>query len=94
MKIKDVLYKTPELSEERLLEIIKDNIPMMKDSSKKIIQDLHPNVSLAQAFLDEYDIIQCKQSTLSRSQRDQIVGFVGLCMIKMTKDGGESSSTN
>ena len=86
MKIKELIYKTPEMTEEKLIEIINETLPMMKQSAKDRIQELHKGeYNLAKAFLDEYDLIQDKKSYLTKSQRDQIVGFVGLCMIKMVK---------
>lgn len=90
MKIKDILYKTPEMTEEKLLEIIDKSLPMMRNSTKNRIRQLHKDeYNLSKAFLDEYDLIQDKKSYLTKSQREQIVGFVGLCMIQMTK-GNES----
>ena len=89
MKIKELIYQTPEISEQKLLEIINDNIQMLRKESKKRIQELHKGVDLAQAFLDEYDLIQDKKSYLTKSQRDQITGFVGLCMVQMVKNGRE-----
>ena len=95
MKIKELLYKTPKMTEEKLLEIIDKTLPMMKNSTKNRIRELHKEENnLAKAFLDEYDLIQDKKSYLTKSQRDQIVGFVGLCMIKMTKDDGTRGSNN
>lgn len=89
MKLKDYLYETPEMSEEKLIEIINSNLKMMRVDAKNRIQQLHPEESnLAKAFLDEYDLVQDKKSKLTKSQRDQIVGFVGLCMIQMTKGNG------
>lgn len=86
MKINELIYKTPEMTEEKLLEIINKALPMMKQSTKNRIRELHKTENnLAKAFLGEYDLIQDKKSYLTKSQRDQIVGFVGLCMIKMTK---------
>ena len=86
MKIKELIYKTPEMTEEKLLEIIDKTLPIMRNSTKNRIRELHKKENnLAKAFLDEYDLIQDKKSYLTKSQRDQIVGFVGLCMIKMTK---------
>ena len=86
MKIKDVIQKTPKMSEEKLLEIINKNLSIMKPESKNRIMELHRGeTNLAKAFLKEYDIIQDKKSNLTKSQRNQIVGFVGLCMIKMVK---------
>lgn len=86
MKIKELLYQAPEMTEEKLLEIINSNLKMMNNSAKDRIRQLHKNESnLAKAFLDEYDLIQDKKSFLTKGQREQIVGFVGLCMIKMTK---------
>ena len=86
MKIKELLYKTPKMTEEKLLEIIDKTLPMMKNSTKNRIRELHKEENnLAKAFLDVYDLIQDKKSYLTKSQREQIVGFIGLCMIKMTK---------
>jgi hypothetical protein len=86
MKIKELIYKTPEMTEEKLLEIIDKTLPIMKNSTKNRIRELHKGeYNLAKAFLDEYDNIQDKKSYLTKGQRDQIVGFVALCMFKMTK---------
>lgn len=86
MKIKELIYKTPEMTEEKLLEIIDKTLPIMKNSTKNRIRKLHKEeYNLAKAFLDEYDNIQDKKSYLTKGQRDQIVGFVALCMFKMTK---------
>lgn len=85
MLIKDILYKTPEMTEEKLLEIINKHISIMKSSTKERIMQLHKETDLAKAFLKEYDLIQEKKSYLTKSQREQIVGFVGMCMIQMTK---------
>ena len=85
MKIKELIYQTPEITEEKLLEIINKNIPMMRKEARNRIQELHKGIDLAQAFLDEYDLIQDKKSYLTKGQRNQVIGFVGLCMIKMVK---------
>ena len=86
MKIKELITQTPKMSEEKLLEIINKNLSIMKPESKNRIMELHRGeTNLAKAFLDEYDLIQDKKSYLTKGQRDQIVGFVGLCMIKMVK---------
>ena len=96
MKIKDIIYKTPEITEEKLLEFIKVSLPMMRN--KELIERIryfHNNVDLPQAFLDEYDLIQDKKSYLTKMQRDLVTGFVGLCMIKMVKadNGGTSNES-
>ena len=52
MKIKDIIYKTPEITEEKLLEFIKINLPMMRN--KELIERVryfHKEVELPQAFL-------------------------------------------
>ena len=85
MKIKELIYQTPEITEEKLLELINENIPMMRKEARNRIQELHKGIDLAQAFLDEYDLIQDKKSYLTKGQRNQVIGFVGLCMIKMVK---------
>ena len=55
-----------------------------KDLKDRII-GLHKSSNLSQAFLDEYDLIQDKKSYLTRGQRNIVIGFVGTCMIEMTK---------
>jgi len=95
MKIKELLYKTPEMSEEKLLKIIDENLSIMRNSAKDRIRQLHKGeYNLAKAFLDEYDLIQDKKSFLTKGQREQIVGFVGMCMIQMAKDDGTRGSNN
>ena len=55
------------------------------------VEELHKGDSFSIGMLKEYDLIQDKNSYLTRSQRDAVIGFVGLCMIEMTK-GDESGS--
>ena len=86
MKIKDLIYKTPEMTEEKLLTIIDKNKMMVSKYLIKRLKELHKDIDLCKAFLDEYDLIQDKKSNLTRGQRDMVVGFVGVCMIEMTKD--------
>jgi len=89
MKIKELIYKTPEMTEGKLLEIMNSHLDWIKGDLKERICELHKDPSkpfdLSQAFLDEYDVIQDKKSYLTKSQRDVVVGFVGTCMILMTK---------
>lgn len=79
MKIKDVLYKTPEMTEEKLLELIGKHKSFLKSYLLKQFED-------NQSILDEWDLIQEKKSKLTRSQRDQVCSLVSVCLIKMTKD--------
>ena len=69
MKIKDVIQKTPEMTEEKLLKIINATFPIVKPEIKNRVQELHKGVDLAQAFLDEYDLVQDKKSYLTKGQR-------------------------
>ena len=89
MKIKDLIYETPEMTEEKLLTIINENLKMVDNFLKKRLIEIHrdptKSFDLAQTFLDEYDLIQDKKSFLTNSQRKLVNGFVGYCMIKMTK---------
>ena len=86
MKINDLLYKTPEMTEEKLLEIMDSHHDWLRKDFKKRIHQLHKyESSLSKAILNEYDLIQDKQSLLTRSQRNIVVGFTGMCMIEMTK---------
>lgn len=98
MKISELIQETPEMTEEKLLKIMDSHLDWIKKDLKNRIVELHRSndkpFDLVQAFLDEYDLIQDKKSYLTKSQREQVVGFVGLCMIQMTKDGtGNSEST-
>lgn len=89
MKIKDLIYETPEMTEEKLLTIINENLKMVDSFLKKRLIEIHRDPTkpfdIAQTFLDEYDLIQDKKSLLTNSQRRLVNGFVGYCMIKMTK---------
>lgn len=80
MKIEDILYKTPEMTEEKLLELMdnRKGFLNLKTWSRNKYSDMKD-------VLDEWDLIQIKQSNLTRSQRDQICGFVSACLIEMTK---------
>ena len=86
MKIKDLIFETPEMTEEKLLTIIDENLKMVDSSLRRRLKGIHKGMNLNKAFLDEYDLIQDKKSFLTKSQRDFVIGFVGMCMIKMTKD--------
>ncbi len=92
MKIKEVIYNTPEMTEEKLLQKINDNIKFLKKDLKSRIKELHRGEELNKAILDEYDNIQDKQSYLTKSQRNTVIGYVGLCMIEMTKDDGRTNT--
>ena len=89
MKIKDLIYETPEMTEEKLLTIINENLKMVDSFLKRRLIEIHKDsikpFNIDQAFLDEYDLIQDKKSLLTNSQRKLVNGFVGYCMIKMTK---------
>ena len=98
MKIKELLYKTPEMTEEKLLEIIKNELGALKKVNKIIIKRLLEIYGIVEPveelILKEFDKIQDKKSYLTKSQRDLLTGFVGSCMIKMTKGNGDSGDTN
>ena len=85
MKIKELIYQTPEMTEEKLLKIMDSHLNWIRKDLKDRIIELHKPSGLSQAFLDEYDIIQDKKSYLTKSQRNIVIGFVGTCMIEMTK---------
>lgn len=85
MKIKELIYKTPEMTEEKLLKIMNSHLNWIRKDLKDRIIELHKSPNLSQSFLDEYDLIQDKKSYLTRGQRNIVIGFVGTCMIEMTK---------
>lgn len=91
MKIKDLIAKTPEVSEEKLLEFIENSKHFLRKSTAKAVYTRNIDND-AQCILNEYDKIQEKKSYLTKSQRDEIIGFVGWCMIQMVKADGESRS--
>lgn len=89
MKIEELIYKTPEMSEEKLIELLDKYSPLLKREIRFRLNQLHKEEDLSKALLTEYDLIQDKKSNLSKSQRDQVIGFVGMCMIQMTKGEDE-----
>lgn len=90
MKISELIQETPEMTEEKLLKIMDSHLDWIKKGLKNRIVELHRSndkpFDLVESLLDEYDLIQDKKSYLTKSQREQVVGFVGLCMIEMTKN--------
>ena len=92
MKIKELIYETPEMSEDKLKLIINEHLSWLRPYFKERILKLHNFIDLSQAILDEYDLVQDKKSLLTKSQRDMITGFVSACMINMVKDDRRDSS--
>ncbi len=85
MKLNNVIYNTKEISESKLLDIIKNNFKLTSRSLRVKLKELYSEKDISNIILDEYDLIQQKKSLLTKSQRDQILGFIGLCIIKMVK---------
>ena len=98
MKIKDLLYKAPEMTEEKLLEIIEANLDLLTKRNPILIrriQSTHKySEDINKLVLKEYDLIQDKKSYLTKSQRETILGYVGYCMIIMTKQNEKQEDSN
>lgn len=82
MKLEEALYKAPEVSEEKLLELIQKRIGFLN------LKSWSRNKYTPEDVLKEWDNIQIKKSSLSRNQRDQICAFVSACLIEMVKNDG------
>ena len=90
MKISELIANTPEMTEEKLLKIIDSHLDWVPNGFAKRVRQLHKNESsLSKIILKEYDLVNDKKSYLTKSQRNIVVGFVGVCAIEMTKDNGE-----
>lgn len=86
MKIKELLYKTPEMTEEKLLELI--------DKHKGILREpLKSKFYNSEDILKEWDLIQDKASYLTRGQRDQICTLVSYCLMQMISDDGRGEES-
>lgn len=90
MKIKELIQETPEMTEEKLLKLMEEHLEMFPKYLRKRILDIHYKKnntldSITKYILKEFDLIQEKKSYLTKSQRNSIQGFVGMCLIKMTK---------
>lgn len=97
MKIKELIQETPEMTEEKLLQLMDEHLNMLPKDLKKRILDIHykktdPLDPITKYILKEFDLIQEKKSYLTKSQRNMVQGFVGMCLIKMTK--GEEKKDN
>lgn len=91
MNLEPLMRKLPEMSEEKLLENISKRLPILDFKSWS------RGKYSAQDIINEWDLIQQKKSYLTKSQRDQINGFVSMCLIDMVKDDQpkeESNGTN
>lgn len=92
MKINELIAKTPEVSEEKLLELIDKYHSFLRSGTLRRVISLNLDESnSAKAILDEYDKIQERNSYLTKSQRDEISGFISYCMIQMVKGNGDRS---
>ena len=86
MKINELIYQTPEMTEEKLLEFISSKLKFIRRDLLNRISQLHKyELNESQAILAEWDLIQDKKSLLTRSQRDFISGLVSASLIEMTK---------
>lgn len=90
MKIKELIQETPEMTEEKLLQLMDEHLNMLPKDLRKRILDIHykkpdPLDPITKYILKEFDLIQEKKSYLTKSQRNMVQGFVGMCLIKMTK---------
>lgn len=88
MKLNNILYKAPEMTEERLLEIIEKRLGFLN------FKEWSRNKYNPKEVLKEFDLIQEKKSKLSKSQRDQILGFVSACLIEMSQNNGTSRESS
>lgn len=94
MKINELLYKTPEMTEEKLLELIRNNISFLESSLLTRIEKIHKYAfETEECILKEWDLIQEKKSFLTKNQRDKVCILVSTCLIQMT-NGGESTNSN
>ena len=88
MKISNTIYNTPEMSTEKLLEIIKSKLKGFDKYTISEIQKIHKDYSedtLALHILEEFDLISQKKSNLSNSKREKVFSLVSACLIEMTK---------
>ena len=85
MKLEKAIYEAPTLNEGNLLEEIDrfKHLLNLKEWSRGKYRN-------TKQILDEFDLIQQKKSKLTKSQRDQITGFVGLCITSIVKGNGKS----
>ena len=90
MKIEELITKTPEMTEEKLLKIVNSHLDWIPKAFIHRIKQLHKEENdISKIMLKEYDLVNDKKSYLTKSQRDIVVGFVGVCAIEMTKDNNE-----
>lgn len=85
MKLEEVIQQTPELTEEKLKNSIKDLIKYLRNSTTDRLRILHKILPLEEAILKEWDDINAKTSLLTKSQREEVSGLVATCLINMTK---------
>ena len=90
MNLENLIPNSPELNEEKLITMLKEYSKYMSTEAKRRLQELHKELDVEYAILEEYNLIQNKKSLLTRSQREQIEGLVALCLIRLSK-GDESS---
>lgn len=93
MKIKELIAKTPEMTEEKLLKIIKENKYFLGKNLLDRIFQIHHSYE-ADKILKEWDLINEKKSYLTKNERDKVCALVSVSLIQMTKDNGGSSANS
>ena len=62
MKINDLLYKTPEMTEEKLLKIMDSHIDWIPMKFFRRLRELHKEeFNLSKIILNEYDLVNDKK---------------------------------
>lgn len=91
MKLDDIIYETPELTEEALLEELSKNESFLSNdllSVLKATSELHA-IPVNKLIFNEWGLIQKKKSKLSRSRRDQINALVGTSALHLIRKQDE-----
>lgn len=89
MKLEDTLYQAPELSEEKFGERLEE---LIKQFSSYRVPLLSIKKWTAKELIKEWELVQNKQSNLTRSQRDDVKGIVSMALLNMFKEESDDSN--
>ena len=89
MNLKELIPESPEINEDKVIAMIKEYSDYLSTEARNRLRQLHKDLEIEYAILEEYNLIQEKKSYLTSGQRKQIEGLVALCLIRLSK-GDES----
>jgi len=102
MEVDKMIQDAPEMSTEKLLELIENllndkKIRVLRKNTISEVKRLHKDYvdeNLSLHLLEEFDLITQKKSNLTNSMREEVFHLVSFCLVQMTKGDDVTKEDN